>query len=111
MLVLLDENLPHGLRLLITGHDVRTVAYQGWASLTNGALLAAAEEAGFEVFLTADQNLPDQQSMKGRDLAVVVLSTSELSVLARRIEDVIEAMNVCRRGAFSYVAFGVAPRF
>jgi hypothetical protein len=30
VLVLLDENLPHRLRLLIPGHDVRTVDFQGW---------------------------------------------------------------------------------
>jgi hypothetical protein len=47
VLVLPDENLPHRLRLLIPGHDVRTVDYQGWKSLSNGALLKAAEGAHF----------------------------------------------------------------
>ena len=47
MRILLNENLPHKLRLLLAGHEVRTTAYQGWAGLTNRALLKAAEDAGF----------------------------------------------------------------
>jgi hypothetical protein len=49
MLILLDENLSHKLRRLLGGHDVRTTVYQGWAGLTNGALLKAAEGVGFGV--------------------------------------------------------------
>jgi hypothetical protein len=53
-LVLLDENLPQKLRLFLTGHEVVSVAYQGWAGISNGALIAAAEEAGFDAIITAD---------------------------------------------------------
>jgi hypothetical protein len=73
MLVLLDENVPQRLRLLIVSHEVRTVAYQGWRSLLNGALLAAAEAAGFEVFVTADQSIRYPQNMAGRSIALVAL--------------------------------------
>lgn len=62
MLVLLDENLPHRLRLLIPGHDVRTVDYQGWKSLSNGELLQAAEDAGFSVMVKADKGMHYQQN-------------------------------------------------
>ena len=55
MLVLLDENLPQKLRLLLIGHDVQTTTYQGWAGLTNGLLLKAAEDASSNVVVTADQ--------------------------------------------------------
>lgn len=62
MLILLDENLPHRLRLLLPGHDVRTTAYQGWSGLSNGALLKAAEDAGFDAIITADQGIRYQQN-------------------------------------------------
>jgi putative NIF3 family GTP cyclohydrolase 1 type 2 len=55
--VLLDEDLPHKLRLHIPDHDVSTVAYFGWDGLKNGDLLRAAEREGFEVFVTGDKNL------------------------------------------------------
>ncbi len=47
----------------LIGHDVRTVQQEGWAGVTNGELLARAAGNGFEVFLTADQNLRFQQKI------------------------------------------------
>ena len=79
MRILLDENLPHKLRLLLTGHEVRTVAYQRWAGLTNGALLKAAEDAGFNAILTADQGIRYQQNRKNSQLALIVLSDNDES--------------------------------
>ena len=42
MRLLLDESLPRPLKDLLVGHHVRTVAENGWASLSNGALLRQA---------------------------------------------------------------------
>jgi len=58
MKIILDESAPQKLRLLIDSrHIVVTTWYQGWSGFKNGALLAAAEEAGFDLFLTADQEI------------------------------------------------------
>lgn len=104
MLVLLDENLPHKLRLLIPGHDVHTVAYQGWKALSNGALLNAAEEAGFDVLVTADQNLLSyQQNMHGRKLAVVVLSNNERENCRGSSGATIAAIDAATAGGFALV--------
>ncbi len=73
MRVLLDEQLPRHLVRELTGHDVRTVHQQGWAGLKNGELLRCAADEGFEVFLTADQNLEFQQNLARARLGVVVL--------------------------------------
>jgi hypothetical protein len=72
--VLLDEQLPRQLALRIIGHEVRTVQQQAWAGLKNGELLHRAAKDGFEVFLTADQNLQFQQNLSGSPLGVVVLA-------------------------------------
>jgi hypothetical protein len=73
MKILLDESVPQKLRLLIEGgHIVATVWFQGWSGLKNGALLDAAEKTGFDLFITADQELTDQQNLgRGRDTAHV----------------------------------------
>jgi len=71
--VLLDEQLPRHLARELMGHEALTVQQQGWAGLKNGELLRRAAKAGFEVFLTADQNLQYQQNLAGSGLAVVVL--------------------------------------
>jgi hypothetical protein len=71
--VLLDEQLPRQLAQELLGHEVRTVQQQDWAGLGNGELSRRAGDAGFEVFLTADQNLEFQQNLVRSSLRVVVL--------------------------------------
>jgi hypothetical protein len=44
--------------------------------MSNGKLIAAAEEAGIDVLLTADQGINYQQNLQGRRIAIVVLSTN-----------------------------------
>ncbi len=69
--VLLDENLPQKLRLLLGHHEAMTTAYRGWAGISNGELVTMAEKARFDVLVTADQGLNYQQNLKGRKLALV----------------------------------------
>jgi len=77
MKIILDESVPQKLRLLIDrGHTVVTTWYQGWSGLKNGELLNAAEEAGFDLLITADQEISYQQNLKGRKMALLVLSTN-----------------------------------
>ena len=65
MKIILDESTPQKLRLLIDErHTVVTTWFQGWSGLKNGALLNAAELEGFELFITADQELSYQQSRR-----------------------------------------------
>ena len=73
MRVLLVEQLPRQLAALLTGHDVRTVQDESWAGFKNGELLDAAEDAGFNVLVTADRNLQFQQNHVRRKLGVVLL--------------------------------------
>ncbi len=56
----------------MAGHQVRTVAEIGWASLSNGALLRQAA-ADFDAVVTADRNIEFQQNLKTLPVAVVVL--------------------------------------
>ncbi len=104
--VLLDENLPQKLRLLISAHQVVTTAWQGWAGKSNGALIAVAEEAGFEVLVTADQGLNYQQNMLGRKLALVVLSTNKNSLVIANIGEISAAIDAAHPGSFAVVDLG-----
>jgi hypothetical protein len=53
----------------------------GWQGLENGALLDAAEQAGFDLLLTCDQNVPYQQNFTGRKLSLVILSSNHWPTL------------------------------
>jgi hypothetical protein len=92
--VLLDQGTPVPLRRALAGHTVATAYEMGWASLTNGELLAAAEVA-FDVLITTDQNLRYQQNLAGRRLAILVLPTANwprLQQYAAEIAAAVEAL-------------------
>jgi predicted nuclease of predicted toxin-antitoxin system len=70
--ILLDENLDWRLRRDLPGHTVESVPLIGWAGLKNGALLTAA--AGrFDVLVTMDSNMVDQQDLARFRIAVIAL--------------------------------------
>ena len=73
MCVLLDECLPRRLRSHLAGHDVQTVQAMGWSGKKNGELLRVVAAQGFEVLITADQNMQYQQNLEGGGRAIVVL--------------------------------------
>jgi len=103
MRVLLDEDLPHQLRLLIPDHAVFTVKYLGWKGLKNGELLRTAEAAGYEVFVTGDQNLTDQQNMKGRAIGVVVLTAQKIRELRPHLQAIKSAVDRSKPGTVQFV--------
>ena len=76
MRVLFDQGTPVPLRNLLDSHQIETAYERGWSQLTNGELLAVAGREGFQVFVTTDQNIINQQNLHGLGLAVVVLSST-----------------------------------
>ena len=94
MRVLLDEDIPVRLRFYFqTGVEVETVEYRGWKGLKNGALLRVAQEH-FDVLVTMDNNLPDQQPLRQFAIGVAILRASgqtlgDLVALVPELERVI----------------------
>jgi predicted nuclease of predicted toxin-antitoxin system len=76
MRLLFDECVDERLRHLFKGHDCQTARFANLAGLKNGRLLDAAEAAGFDVLITVDQNIPDQQNLDGRRLSLIILCAS-----------------------------------
>jgi hypothetical protein len=64
----------------------------GWKALGTGALLDAAEAAGFEVFITADKNIRFQQNLALRKIVIVVLGNAQWPVLRRYVDRVVAAL-------------------
>jgi len=82
--ILLDESVPRLLKLRLSHLDFSTVQEMGWAGLRNGELLRRAEEH-FDIFVTADQNLRYQQNLSGRKLAILVLPSNQVPLVARLV--------------------------
>lgn len=66
MLILFDHGAPRGVARVLRAHTVVTAQSRGWDKLSNGELLAAAEEAGVDVLFTTDRNIRYQQNLTNR---------------------------------------------
>lgn len=81
MKILFDANTPAPLARFLRGHEVVRADELGWQGLENGALLDAAEQAGFDLLLTCDQNVRYQQNLTRRKLALLILSSNHWPTL------------------------------
>ena len=69
-------------------------------ALSNGKLIAAAEEAGFDILITTDKNMSSQQNLTGRKLAFVVLGNQHWPILQRHVREVVAAVNAATPGSY-----------
>ena len=92
MKILFDENIPAPLRHHLTGHSVDTVQARGWHGMRNGLLLDRAEANGYELLITADQNIRHQQTLAGRELAVLVLDSNSWPRIQHSINKILDAI-------------------
>ena len=100
MLILFDHGTPAPLRPFLQGHTVRQAKAHGWDRLTNGNLLDAAENAGFDMLVTPDKNMRNQQNLMGRKIAIVVLGNAQWPVLRLHVERVVAAVNTAQIGSY-----------
>lgn len=89
MKILIDENLPCKLATYLSGHECRTVVQCGWSGKKNGELLALADPL-FDILLTLDKNLPYQQNLDTRRIAVLILRAR-----SNRIQDLMPIIPEC----------------
>ena len=91
MRILLDHNVPMPLRKLLIGHQVETAYIRGWSQLVNGALIAAAENDGFDLVITTGKGIRYQQNLSGRKIALLAPTTTDWAAI-RGNTDAINSM-------------------
>lgn len=107
MRVLLDENLPHQLRELFAENmEVVTVGYRGWRGKENGELLRMAENE-FDVFMTMDQGIPNQQNLSEIRIGIIVLEakSNRFEDLAPLMSEINIALKTIKNGQILHVGF------
>ncbi len=100
MRILFDQGTPLPLRSWLTAHEVETAWQRGWAELSNGELLTAAERSGFDLFLTTDQNLRYQQNLEARRIAVFVLTVANWPALEPHATNIATAIDSISPGEY-----------
>ena len=111
MRTLFDKNVPIGVRSFLSGHEVWTFVQTGWpVQLENGKLLRAAEDDGFDVLVTADQNIQYQQNLTGRKLAIVVLGSNIWPIVRGHGEAIARAVESAGIGSYTFIDMPLPPR-
>jgi predicted nuclease of predicted toxin-antitoxin system len=109
--ILFDKNVPVGVRRFLPRHEVRTVVEMGWPDqLENGELLRAAEQSGFDVMVTSDQNITYQQNLMGRKLALVVLGSNIWPVVQKHSAAIAESVDAAVPGTYEFIEMPLAPK-
>ena len=103
MNILFDQGTPVPLRRLLRDHVVSTTYEQGWSKLQNGQLLAQAEQAGYHLLITTDQNLRYQQNLSTRQIAIVVLRSTSWPRIQLRLDAVRAAVERVGVGTYEEV--------
>ena len=111
MLILFDHGTPKGLARALSGHTVSTAQSKGWDTLSNGALLNAAEAAGFELLLTTDRRIRYQQNLSARRIALVVLTgNTKWSGVRRHSDRIAAAAAAVTPGSYAEVEIPFEPK-
>ena len=103
MRILFDQGTPVNIKPYLQEHTIKTAYEQGWSTLSNGELLQAAENGGFDLLLTTDQNLVYQQNLTNRKIAIVALSKNRWSLIQPMLRQIVEAVNSARAGSYTLV--------
>src|SRR5688572_11670533 len=97
--------MPVPLRHTLAGHHIDTVFERGWHALRNGDLLRIADADNFEVLVTTDQSLRDQQDLSRYRLAVLVLPTTDWRIIRQHTDQVAAAIAALTPGQYVELVF------
>ena len=84
MRILFDENMPYAFARELVGYECTSVMRLNWRGTENGALLSRAEQAGFEVLVTLDDDMRGEQNMDGRKIALLIVKPAGQGKAAMR---------------------------
>ena len=71
--------------------------------MKNGQLLERAETAGFDVAITADQNIRHQQNLTGRKLALVVLGSNIWPIVQNYDAAIAAKVDAATPGSYAFI--------
>jgi predicted nuclease of predicted toxin-antitoxin system len=106
-----DKNFPVGVRRFLPNHEVHTVVEMRWPDqLGNDEVLMMAEQAGFDVLVTSDQNIRYQQDLTGRKLALVVLGSNIWPVVRQHGAAIAARVDAATPGGCEFIEMPLPPK-
>jgi predicted nuclease of predicted toxin-antitoxin system len=108
--ILFDEDVPGKLARSLPMHEIHTVVGMEWGGVKNGQLLTLIEQEGFNIFLTGDKNMVDQQRLQGRPFAVLIMSAINWPVIRPHIDAISAAVDEAQSGTVKTIDCGTFSR-
>ncbi|MEI6232799.1 MAG: DUF5615 family PIN-like protein [Planctomycetota bacterium] len=99
MKLLLDECLPVQLRKWLPEHEVHTAKWAKLDHVTNGHLLSAAENI-YDVLITVDRNMRNQNKISKYNLGVILVLTKRTKPdeIWPKVEAIKDALKRIKKG-------------
>ena len=110
MRILFDHGTPRSIARSLAGHQVTRAAQLGWHELGNGILIQSAEEAGYDLLLSTDQNIRYQQDLSHRKIAILVLSDQQWPNVRLHLDRIVAAVNGVKPGSYVEVEIPRPPK-
>lgn len=110
MKILFDHGTPRSIAKNLPGHQVTRAAELGWHEIGNGELIRRAEESGFEVILSRDQNIRYQQNLEQRQIAIVILMDQQWPNVRLHLEKIAAVVSAATPGSYCEVEIPLPPK-
>jgi predicted nuclease of predicted toxin-antitoxin system len=104
--IFFDEDVPRKLVRFLPQYDIQTVVTMQWGGIKNGALLQLIEQHRFDVFLTGDKNMPNQQQLVGRPFAVLIMSAINWPLVKPHLAKIVTAIDAATPGSVHTIESG-----
>ena len=108
--IFFDEDVPRKLVRFLPQYDIRTVVTMQWGGIKNGALLQLIEQHRFDMFLTGDKNMPNQQQLVGRPFAVLIMSAINWPLVKPHLATIVVAIDAATPGSVHTIECGTFTR-
>ena len=99
MRILLDEGVPDTIQTRLTNFEISTIQQMGWRGIKNEALLDLMGQQ-FSILISTDKNLPFQQNLKKRQIAVIILPANDVPSVIELLPRIEDAVQIVASGEF-----------
>ena len=97
------------MRAYLTGHIVHSAAEMRRGLRPDGEVLTLAEAHGYDLLISADQDIQYQQNITARRIAILVLKPNDWSPIRQHIDAISDAVNRIQAGDYVEVAIPLPP--
>jgi len=101
--VLFDQGMNPRVRNALPGHETAHAFHIRWNLSRDVDLLPLAERSGFQVLITTDKKMRDQQNNKKRLISLIVLSSNRTIKIRSAYQRILEAVESSTVGSYLYL--------